>query len=244
MGNAFTVAGKKVGVVVGTYLELISGCNRQKRTLMPFRFFNEFLLKRDRFGRFNPLPEQLVGDRYKSLYTGTAGFIGARGKPLGSYVEDQCTFGDGLRTVVVHIGREHALLKDTIVACDHGFAPDGTPFLALYNEKTNRLIQTLEDMQEAGVVLLRFNGPTRIIPIKNPEGGVMERFHGERIYSYIYPNTPDSAIIDLLSLGPYHSMRDSIRNNALLCNFKDSVPRRYVSLAEVIDNAPIQQEVV
>ena len=190
--GVFVAANQRVEVAGRhTWLETIYRGNRDKRRIMPNSFCNEVFLGKEG-GKFKPVPDEIVSAR--SLYTGTFAMIGAKGRPLGGNVEAECDFAGSMKTVIVRPDRDQAALVDTMVTCNHGFAPDGTPFLHPFNAKTERPIRTDEEMGEVDEVFLRLNGLTRRFRIQSRNGGVLEAVGDENTFSYI----SDSATLGLL----------------------------------------------
>jgi len=169
----FVAAGQRVELVGRhTWLEAIHTGNTSGRRIMPNSFFNDVFLGKDKRGRFKPVPEEIRNN--PTFYTGTVGVVGAKGKPLGATVESECKFAGSMKTVVVTPDKKQAALVDTILSCDHGFAPDGMPLLPLLNARTEKPIRTDEEMGEADTVLLKLKGQKRRFKIQTRAAGVLE----------------------------------------------------------------------
>ena len=194
--GVFVAANQRVKVLSGryTWLETLLTGNMAGSRVMPNSFLNEVLFSREG-DKFKPVPDKIAGAR--PLYTGTFGMIGAKGKPLGDKVEGECEYAGSRKIVVVKPGRDEASLVDIMVTCDHGFAPDGTPFLAPFNERTGKPIRTDEEIGEADTILLNLNGQKRRYRIQSRDGGVFEAVGNENTYNYV----SNSATLGLLWRG-------------------------------------------
>ena len=183
-----------------TWLETIHFGNTTGRRVKPNSFYNEVFLGKDDKGRFKPIPDEIKENL--PFYTGTFGVVGAKGKPLGDKAESQCEYAGNMKTVVVKLDKEQAALVETIVACDHAFAPDGTPLLLPFNAKTEKPIRSDEEMGEANTVLLKLNGQTRCYILQRRDGGLLEVVGNENTTSYV----SDSATLGLFGRDAYESM--------------------------------------
>ncbi len=193
---AVVVAGRRIEVNPGmyTWLETIHGSNVSRRKVMLNTFYSEVFFRKSR-GKFKPVPDELVKARV--LYTGTFGMIGDKGKPLGKEIASQCDYKGSRKTVIVRPVKDLISRVDTLVTCDHGFAPDGTPFLQLSDASTGNEIRSEEDMQKAREVLLTLRGQIFTFKIQNrgAEGREFESVGDEKMYIYI----SESAVVGLLS---------------------------------------------
>jgi len=178
-----------------TWLETIHRGNLAGRKVMSNSFLSEVLLGKED-GIFNPIPEDIFNAR--PLYTGTAAVAGNKGKALRMHVESQCDFEGSMKTVIIKPDAEYAGLVDTLLTCDHGFAPDGkTPLLLLSNAGTGKQIRSDNEMREADEVLLDLNGQKCLFKIKSRDGGVFETVGDENTFIWI----SDSATSGLLRRG-------------------------------------------
>ena len=198
--GVFVVANQRLEVSGRhSWLEAIHQSNMARRVMKPNSFFNEVLLGKDK-GKFKPIPDEILDVR--PLYTGTVGVVGAKGKPLGDTVESQCEYAGSIKTVVTKPDSDEVGLVDTMVLCDHGFAADGKPFLALINARTEKPIRSDEEMGEANTVLLKLNGQTRCYILQRRDGGLLEVVGNENTTIYV----SDSATLGLFGRDAYESM--------------------------------------
>jgi len=135
-------------------------------------------------GRLNPLPPDKILDG-RGLYSGTAGVIGYKDKPLGKRVETECDYEGQRKTTIFEVNEEQAGLIDTAVLCDHVFASDGTPLIPLSNAKSGEPIRTHEEMLAASEVIVKFNSNTYLYQTQNRNGGLFEKVGGVIIKGYI-----------------------------------------------------------
>jgi hypothetical protein len=192
------VAERKIEVVSGkhTWLEAIHRHNMARKVMVPNSAYNNMLLGKDESGKFKPIPEEILNAR--PLYTGTAGVIGDKGKPLGKRVETECNYEGQKKTAIFEASEERGLV-DTAILCDHAFASDGTPSIQLFNARTGKPISTREEMLEASEVIVKFNGKFYLHQIQNRDGGVLEAVGDEFTRSYI----SDSAVLGLVARADY-----------------------------------------
>lgn len=195
--GALVVAGQRVEIVSGrqTWLEAIHLGNMAGKRIMPNLFFNELLLGKDTEGRFRPIPDEI--QRATPLYTGTVGVVGAKGRALGTSVVSQCLYAGSMKTVIVKPDKKQAALVDTIVLCDHAFAPDGTPLLQLSNARTEKPVCSDEEMGEADEVLLRLHSQMRGFRIQSRYDCLFEAVGNENTSVWV----PNSAAIGLMRRG-------------------------------------------
>ncbi|NYZ74325.1 hypothetical protein H0O00_04225 [Candidatus Micrarchaeota archaeon] len=185
----FVAAGQRVEVASKSpfWLEVIHEGNMDKRRMMPNRFFNEVLHGRcDKCGELKSIPDEFM--KFIPFHTGTFGVIGATGKELGRRAESRSVVLGSWKTVIAELDKEDAALVNTIVACDHGFMPDGTPTLALFDARTEKPICSDEDMGEASEVLMKLNGQIQRLKVPNRHHGVFEAVGDDQTYLWAHDN--------------------------------------------------------
>lgn len=191
--SVLAIADRKVEVVSGkhTWLEAIHRNNMAGKAMLPNSVFNGIFLGKDESGKFKPIPDEILNAR--PLYTGTAGVIGDKGKPLGKRVETECNY-EGQKKTTIFEAEEQAGLIDTAILCDHAFSPDGMSSILLFNPRTRKPINTREEMLEATEVIVQFQ-QFYLHQIQNRDGGVFETVGDETTRSYI----SDSAVLGLVA---------------------------------------------
>jgi hypothetical protein len=174
-----TVADRKIEILPGrhTWLEAVHRNNMARRKIVPNPVWNRIFLDKDEAGGFKPLSKEIVAAW--PLYTGTAGVIGAEGKPLGKRVETTCNYSGGRKAAIYEASAGQDGLVDTAVLCDHSFAPDGTPTISLSDARTGTPILTEEGMLAAAEVIVRFNGNVYLHQFKIRKGGDFENVGDE-----------------------------------------------------------------
>lgn len=143
---------KTKGVGKKTWLEAIFTNNINYRIIAPNEFFNKII------------EPKLV--RAKSLYTGTAFVAKGYGKPFGKSIETQCEYEGTEKTVIYNIRNEYIDLREVMLLCDHGFDKEGKPLLELFNAMNEKPILTAENMKEAFIIRLQFNGEIHELDIR------------------------------------------------------------------------------
>lgn len=159
-----TLANQKVALLPNrlTWLEAIHRNNLGLGIIKSNEFHHSvFLEQKDTFGgfKFTPIPEDIM--KARPLYTGTAGVIGASGKPFGKRVETECEYDGTKKLVVFNTEAWQKSLVDTLLLCDHGFLANLTPSLQLFNTKTGKPVVREEDVLSATELILKFNGKVR-----------------------------------------------------------------------------------
>ncbi|MDO8554015.1 MAG: hypothetical protein Q7S22_04365 [Candidatus Micrarchaeota archaeon] len=202
------VANQKVEVVHNqSWLEAIHRSNVARRTMAPNSFFNKLFLEKDDNGKLKSLPSKIL--KVRPWYTGTVGVIGAKGRAFGPSVESQCEYAGGMKTIITKFDAEQASFVDVMLLRNHGFAPDGTPYILLSNAKTGRLIRDEEEMRETSEVLLSLNGLIRTCNLRTRLGDWFESFNDELTSSWI-SDSPTIGLLERDHLEPY------IRRNIVL----------------------------
>lgn len=193
--GVITVADRKIEMLPGRHiwLEAVHRSNMARMKIVPNPVWNRIFLDKDEAGRFKPVPDEIVAAW--PLYTGTAGVMGTKGKPLGKRVETECNYSGGRKTAIYEAISGQEGLVDTAVLCDHSFAPDGTPLISLSDARTGRPISTDEGMLAAAEVIVRFNGNVYLHQFKIRKGGDFEKVGDEWTHSY----TPDCTVLGLVA---------------------------------------------
>lgn len=200
MGETFAAANKVVEVTGSrTALEHIFYANRDRRTMASHSFFNKVLFE-GKNGDLNGIPREIRN--WWPFAEGTAGVIGNAGKPLGKVVETECYFEETKKTIIFKPNGDEAYLTETLLACDHGFAPDGTPFLFL-SDIRNRPIRTDDDIRKANEVFLTFRGKVLKYEIKSRDGGVLEAIDNETNFSWFSYSETVSLLKRTFPFGEY-----------------------------------------
>lgn len=192
-----------------TYLEVIHKTNTGEIRPKSNAFYNAVLLSKDKYGKFKPIPDELIANR--PFYTGTFGAIGDPGKKLGRYIEAECTFNGARKTIIAQFDKEHAALVDTIVGGDL-IQTDGSKLITLFDAKTNKPITSNEEMAEADKLILKLNGKPHTFKIESRIGGVFEAVGDEKTFSWIF----NTAVIGLFWRGGYYKLYDWRRDVGLV----------------------------
>ena len=174
-----------------TWLEQVHGNNNARRTMKANHPFHDkvYLGKTD--GRFNDVP----ADLHQAVWTGTAAVIGAKGGKLAKFVETECEFEGHMKVVLFETNEEQqAADPDIVFMCNQGFARGGLLYLPLSNAQTNKPIANDDEMQEAEVVKMRFNGTVSQKKVKIRYGGAFEQTGDEHSQSWFF----DNAVLGLL----------------------------------------------
>src|SRR5208283_3123874 len=114
------VANRKIDVVPSkyTWLEAIHRNNMAHKVMVPNSVLSingpPLYQSYPGGGRLNPLPPDKILDG-RGLYSGTAGVIGYKDKPLGKRVETECDYEGQRKTTIFEVNEEQAGLIDTAV---------------------------------------------------------------------------------------------------------------------------------
>ncbi|VVB66170.1 Uncharacterised protein [Candidatus Gugararchaeum adminiculabundum] len=158
-GSAKTV---KVTPVAGlTPFEALVRGNARGERIADHAFFNKMLRGKDKRENFVRLPGGL--STRSGWFEGEYLVVGGKGKPVGKGVETQHVYKGHVITLLYQTPPEYRDAIDTVLACTHGFLPDGTPTIQILDNKGNPVLG-MDDATER--MSVKLNGQIYTVKVK------------------------------------------------------------------------------
>ena len=122
---------------------------------------------------------------FSPFQTGTLALVAKKGRAFGPSMSKEFTHNGCKKTLTYRFDREHAPLVNTMLRCDHGFAPDGTPLIQLVDKHKQPIIKLAEVLYKYDEIFLNISGKIDSFKIEGRDGGLFESFEGENTYIWI-----------------------------------------------------------
>ena len=129
---------------------------------------------------------------FSPFHTGTLALVAQKDKAFGPSISKEFMHNGRKKTLTCRFDKEQATLVNTMLKCDHGFAPDAkTPLIQLLDKHDKPIIDLAEALFGYNEIFLKLGGKIGSVKIGSREGGLFEAFEGENTHSWI---TDGSAI--------------------------------------------------